>query len=148
MTWNWWNCHDELRDNDQKENGYESVTYEWIPIRPRWRGCDWIKPDDITADFTGETLLEFTVNDDAIVYVGHDEKIVKKPAWLADWKDTGEAVLGGYLGTEHSFRLFEKAFPKNAKVKLGPNGERPKDPRTGRPEGWIYITIVKRSSAR
>jgi len=40
MTWNWWNCHDELRDNDQKGNGYESVTYEWVPIRPRWRGCD------------------------------------------------------------------------------------------------------------
>jgi hypothetical protein len=112
------------------------------------RGCDWIKPDGLAAGFTGEVLLEFTVNDDAVVYVGHDENIVKKPAWLAGWKDTGEAVLGGYLGSEHSLRLFENAFPKNAKVKLGPNDERPKDPRTGRPEGWIYMTIVNRSSAR
>jgi hypothetical protein len=112
------------------------------------RGCDWIKPDNAAADFTGETLLEFTVTDKSVVYVGHDEKVAKKPAWLADWKDTGQSVLGGYFGTEHSFRLLEKAFPKGAKIKLGPNGERAKDPKTGRPEGWSYITIVKPSSAK
>jgi hypothetical protein len=112
------------------------------------RGCDWIKPDNAAADFTGETLLEFTVTDKSVVYVGHDEKVAKKPAWLADWKDTGQSVLGGYFGTEHSFRLLEKAFPKGAKIKLGPNGQRPKDPKSGRPEGWSYITIVKPSSAK
>lgn len=112
------------------------------------RGCDWIKPDNVAAEFAGEMLLEFSVTDNAIVYVGHDEKIAKKPAWLADWKDTDQSVLTGYLGNKHSLRLFEKAFPKGAKVKLGPNGEGPKDPETGRREGWIYITIVKPSSAR
>ncbi len=37
---------------------------------------------------------------------------------------------------------------KGAKVKLGPNGQRPQDPKTGRPEKWIYLTIVKPSSAK
>jgi len=41
----------------------------------------------------------------------------------------------------------ERAFPKNAKVKLGPNGEHSKD-RRERPDGWIYMTIVKPATAR
>ncbi|MSQ97274.1 MAG: hypothetical protein EXR98_22345 [Gemmataceae bacterium] len=90
------------------------------------RGCDWIRPDSDAVRFTGEKMLEFTVTDKAVVYVAHDEKIAKKPAWLADWKDTGDSLQGGYLGNERSFRMFSKAFPKDAKVTLGPNGERPK----------------------
>ena len=50
------------------------------------------------------------------------------------------------MGNENRFRLFAKAFSKGAKVTLGPNGERPKDPK-GKPEGWIYLTIVKRTVA-
>ena len=111
------------------------------------RGCDWIRPDSDAGRFTNDTLLEFTVTDNAVVYVAHDEKIAKKPAWRAEWKDTGEFVLGGFLGNENRFRLFEKAFSKGVKVKLGPNGERPKDPK-GRPKGWIYMTIVKRSAGK
>jgi len=109
------------------------------------RGCDWIRPDSDAVQFTKETLLEFAVTDNAVVYVAHDERIAKKPAWLAEWKDTGEFILGGFLGAEYRFRLFSKAFPKDAKVALGPNGERPKDAR-GRPEGWMYMTIVKKSA--
>jgi hypothetical protein len=108
------------------------------------RSCDWIRPDSDAVRFTGEKLLDFTVTDNAVVYVAHDEKIAKKPAWLAEWKDTGKFVLGGFLGNENRFRMFSKAFPKDAKVTLGPNGERPKDAK-GRPEGWMYMTIVKRS---
>ena len=111
------------------------------------RGCDWVRPDSDAVHFTKETLLEFTVTDKAVVYVAHDERIAKKPAWLADWKDTGEFVLGGFLGNEYRFRLFSKAFPKGEKVALGPNGERPKDSK-GRPEGWMYMTIVKRSVSK
>jgi hypothetical protein len=107
------------------------------------RGCDWIKPDNTSAEFAGDVLLEFTVSNDAVVYVAHDEKTAQKPAWLADWKDTGKFVQGGYLGNEQRFRLFEKKYAKGAKVRLGPNGERGKDPKTGRPVGWIYLTIVK-----
>jgi hypothetical protein len=107
------------------------------------RGCDWIKPDNLTLDFKGDVLLEFTVTDNATVYVAHDEKIAKKPSWLADWKDTGEEVLTGYLGNEHRMRLFEKAYLKNATVKLGPNGENSKIPGSNQPLGWMYITIVK-----
>jgi hypothetical protein len=114
-------------------------------VPERVRGCDWIRPDNLAMDFSGEVLLEFTVSKDAVVYVAHDETVPKKPDWLAEWKDTGEFVLGGYLGTERRFRLFEKTFPKDAKVKLGPNGENPKTgKRAGnRSAGWIYMTIVK-----
>jgi hypothetical protein len=111
------------------------------------RGCDWIKPDNLAMEFKGEVLLEFSVNQDAVVYVAHDEKIAKKPAWLVGWKDTGQFVLGGYLGNEHRFRLFEKTFPKDSRVKLGPNSENPMN-RSGRPDGWIYMTIVKPVTAR
>lgn len=108
------------------------------------RGCDWIRPDMAAVSFTNEPLLEFTVSDDAVVYVAHDERIVTKPAWLAEWKDTGEFLRGGILGNEDRLRLFSKPFPKGAKVALGPNGERPKGAK-GQPEGWMYMTMAKRA---
>jgi hypothetical protein len=117
------------------------------------RGCDWIVPDNHSVNFRGETLLEFTLSADATVYVGHDATIAKRPAWLADWKDTGEAVLVGYLGTERRLNLYEKAFAKNAKAKLGANSEEAADPNfpkevfLGR-ERVIYMTIVKPKEAK
>ncbi|MBM4216528.1 MAG: hypothetical protein FJ178_01545 [Gammaproteobacteria bacterium] len=85
-----------------------------------------------------------TVTDQATVYVAHDEKLAKKPDWLADWKDTGESFQGGFLGNERSFRLYEKAFPKEATVKLGPNGPKLETQEKSKLEPWIYLTIVKR----
>ena len=107
------------------------------------RGCDWIKPDNASLAFAGEVLMEFTLTDKATVYVAHDEKLAKKPAWLADWKDTGESLQGGYLGSERSFRLYEKAFLKGATVKLGPNGPKLETQDKSKVEPWIYLTIVK-----
>ena len=107
------------------------------------RGCDWIKPDNASPVFAGEVLMEFTLTDQATVYVAHDEKLAKKPDWLADWKDTGESLQGGYLGNERSFRLYEKAFPKGATVKLGPNGVSVEKQEKPQLLPWIYLTIVK-----
>ena len=107
------------------------------------RGCDWIKPDNASVAFAGEVLIEFTLTDQATVYAAHDEKLAKKPDWLADWKDTGEALQGGFLGNERSFRLYEKAFPKGATVKLGPNGSKLETQDKSKLEPWIYLTIVK-----
>jgi hypothetical protein len=107
------------------------------------RGCDWIRPDNASLAYTGEVLMEFTVTDKATVYVAHDEKLERKPAWLTDWKDTGESLQGGYLGNERSFRLFEKEFAKGAAVKLGPNGMNPPSSKKPGDAPWIYLTIVK-----
>jgi len=108
------------------------------------RGCDWIMADNASPAHTGEVLLEFTVTDQATVYVAHDEKLAKKPDWLADWKDTGESLQGGFLGNERSFRLYEKPFPQGATVKLSPNG--PSLEKQEKPQWlpWLYLTIVKR----
>ena len=107
------------------------------------RGCDWIKPDNASLAYTGEVLMEFTVTDKATVYVAHDEKLAKKPDWLADWKDAGESLQGGYLGNERSFRLYEKEYLKGATVKLGPNGAKLEPQEKSKLEPWIYLTIVK-----
>jgi hypothetical protein len=107
------------------------------------RGCDWIRPDNAAAAYTGEVLMEFTVTDQATVYVGVDGKLEQRPEWLAAWKDTGESLQGGYLGNERSFRLFAREFPQGTTVKLGPNGmnrDAPKRPDDG---PWIYLAIVK-----
>jgi predicted esterase len=107
------------------------------------RGCDWIKPDNASLAFAGEVLMEFTVTDKATVFVAHDERLAKKPAWLADWKDTGESLQGGFLGNERSFRIFAKEFPKGETVKLGPNGPKLETREKSKLEPWIYLTIVK-----
>ena len=107
------------------------------------RGCDWIKPDNASLAFAGEVLMEFTVTDKATVFVAHDERLAKKPAWLADWKDTGESLQGGFLGNERSFRIFAKEFPKGETVKLGPNGPKLETREKSKLDPWIYLTIVK-----
>ena len=107
------------------------------------RGGDWIMADNASLAFAGEVLIEFTLTNQATVYVAHDERLVKRPDWLCDWKDTGESLLGGYLGNERSFRLFDKEFPKGARVKLGPNGPKLETQEKSKLEPWIYLTIVK-----
>jgi hypothetical protein len=107
------------------------------------RGCDWIKPDNFSLAYTGEVLMELSVTENATVFVAFDEKLAKKPAWLADWKNTGESLQGGYLGNERSFRLYEKVFPPGATVRLGPNGTNPDTPKKTEYAPWIYLTIVK-----
>jgi hypothetical protein len=107
------------------------------------RGCDWIMADNASLGFEGEALMEFTVTDNATVYVAHDDTLAKKPAWLTDWKDTGESLQGGYLGNERSFRLYEKEFLKGATVKLGPNGASLEKQEKPQLLPWIYLTIVK-----
>ncbi|MFM7071134.1 MAG: hypothetical protein ACKO38_04985 [Planctomycetota bacterium] len=107
------------------------------------RGCDWIRPDNASLVYTGEVLLEFTVTDKATVYVAVDGRLERRPEWLVDWKDTGELLLGGYLGNERGFRLFEKEYPQGATVKLGPNGMNSDTPKKPDDAPWIYLTIVK-----
>ena len=52
-------------------------------------------------------------------------------------------MQGGYLGNERSFRLYAKAFPKGATVKLGPNGVSVEKQEKPQLLPWIYLTIVK-----
>ncbi len=115
-------------------------------VPKRVRGCDWIKPDGVAVEFTGDTLVEFTVTQDAVVHVGHEsnEEAVEIPAWLAGWTDTGEDVTVGYCGDEHRLRLFTKTFPSGTRVALGPNGAAKQDPKA---ERWPYITIAKPAAA-
>ena len=146
VSGNAWKIVANLKEGDnycmdwERSGGFRFTVLGVVPSLVR--GCDWIKPDSIAANFTGEVLLEFTVAENAIVYVAHDERIEKKPAWLGDWKDTGEVVQAGVLGTEQRLRLFEKSYPKNARVKLGQNGEI-SGKRVGERAGSIYLTIVK-----
>ena len=148
-----WKIAGNLKEGDTycTTHWYHSTAVGKVPSLVR--GYDWIVPDNQSVNFRGETLLEFTLSADATVYVGHDATIAKKPAWLADWKDTGEAVLVGYLGTEQRLNLYEKAFAKNAKAKLGANSEEAADPNFPKEAGLgrqrvIYMTIVKPKEAK
>jgi len=147
MSGDAWKIVADLKEGDNYcmgagANWYRPTCVGKVPALVR--GSDWIRPDNISADFKGETLMEFTVRDAAIVYVAHDEKIANKPAWLADWKDTGEVVQVGFLGNERRLRLFEKAFAKNVTVKLGRNRDLKEDAKASQnSDPWIYMTIVK-----
>lgn len=112
------------------------------------RGCDWIMADNASLTYAGEVLLEFAVTGKATVYVAHDEKLATRPDWLADWKDTGESLQGGYLGNERSFRIYEKAFPEGAVVRLGPNGPRSETAERSKQEPWIYLAIARPDTRR
>jgi formylglycine-generating enzyme required for sulfatase activity len=63
----------------------------------------------------GGILMEFTLTDKVTVFVAHDEKLAKKPAWLADWIDfeadhsvtlTDDYFIGQFEVTRGQFRRF------------------------------------------
>ena len=67
-------------------------------------------------------FLRFVVSRDATVYVGHDNRVRRKPEWLRRFKDTGREIET----TDVPFRLYRKDF-KAGTVTLGGNLSRKDD---------------------
>jgi hypothetical protein len=81
-------------------------------------GDTWIQDANGSKAFTGNPLVTFTVNQQADVFVGMDQR-VGRPAWLdATWSDTGLTETGTGPVT---YELFRKTFAAGS-VALDPVG--------------------------
>ena len=79
-------------------------------------GKTYIKTANDDKTSIGSAFLTFTINQDAIIYVAHDDRISAKPSWLTAFTDTGDNL--NIQGNAHS--LFKKSFP-SGQVSLGGN---------------------------
>ncbi|MDR6550069.1 hypothetical protein [Paenibacillus qinlingensis] len=98
---------------------YGDRTVVFSAVAPSVTGKTWIRPAMDSKAYTGTTLVSFTVNSNANVYVAHNDAITTKPSWLSTWTDTGADLTSNGL----TYSLFRKAYTSGSTVSLGNNGD-------------------------
>jgi hypothetical protein len=97
---------------------YADRTYTLNAAPSLVTGDTWIKDTNGSKAYTGNPLVTFTINQQANVYVGMDQR-AGRPSWLdSTWTDTGLTETGTGPVT---YELFQKTFPAGT-VSLGPVG--------------------------
>jgi len=97
---------------------YADRTYTLNAAPSLVTGDTWIKDTNGSKAYTGNPLVTFTINQQANVYVGMDQR-AGRPSWLdSTWTDTGLTETG--TGPV-AYELFQKTFPAGT-VSLGPVG--------------------------
>jgi hypothetical protein len=100
------------------ESVYIDRSYKFTDVPIYLGGKTYIKTANDDKASTGSNFLSFDVNQDVTVYVAHDDLIKSKPAWLASFTDTGDALVTTDL--DKSLSLYAKDFPAGT-VTLGGN---------------------------
>jgi hypothetical protein len=97
---------------------YIDRTYYFTDVPGYLAGETYIKTANDDKASSGSNFLSFDVNQGVTVYVAHDDYIKDKPAWLASFTDTGDALVTTDLNK--SLSLYAKDFPAGT-VTLGGN---------------------------
>lgn len=84
---------------------YTDRTYAFTSVASLG-GKTYIMTANNDKQSTASSYLTFTVNQDATVYVAHDNTITPKPSWLSSFTDTGENLATTDSGK--TFRLYRK----------------------------------------
>jgi hypothetical protein len=95
---------------------YGDRTYTLAAAPSLVLGAPWIRTAGASKVYAGNPLVTFTINQQADVFVGMDQR-AGRPAWLdATWSDTGltETATTGIV-----YEVFRKTFPAGP-VALGP----------------------------
>ncbi|MFC0512915.1 malectin domain-containing carbohydrate-binding protein [Mucilaginibacter angelicae] len=101
-------------DIGQKQYSDAWITFSDLP--PIFYGADWISTFNSAPAQTGS----FTLNADADVYVVMDAQAEQRPAWIADYENTGLFVKTDADGG-HQLPVYRKRFKMNDVVNLGEN---------------------------
>ena len=124
-----------LRANVQAgDQAYGDRNYLIDVIPDAYAGWDWLQTACDSKFFVGPVLVSFKLTTAADVYIAHDNRIVTKPEWMKEWKDTGDD-LADTEPIPTIFSIFKRSFPAGAVVELGPNG--------GSAGATQYIVIIK-----
>ena len=82
-------------------------------------GAEAIKPA-CDSKLVQSELAEFTVSEDAVIYVAADSRITDNlPQWLKDWTNSGNKIT---TSNDLTLILYKKAFKAGETVTLGTNG--------------------------
>jgi hypothetical protein len=95
---------------------YIDRTYTYNSV-PQWlKGSTYIKTANHDKGSSGDSFLSFDVNQNATIYVAHDDRSTIKPSWMNSFTDTGDNIVT----TDTTLSLFAKDFPAGT-VTLGGN---------------------------
>ncbi len=115
---NYWSVRSNIQANEQM---FGDRSYLIATLPNQYAGYDWIRTGCDSKKFYGKVMASFTVKDNATVYIAHDERIIPKPSWLADWKDTGDDLIDNQP-ERVVYSIYQKEFLANSIVSLGENG--------------------------
>ncbi len=128
----YWSVRSNIQVNEQM---FGDRSYLIASMPDKYAGYDWIRTGCDSKRFYGKVMASFKVKEDAAVYIAHDDRIVVKPAWMADWKDTGDDLTDNQTSPKVIYSIWEKSFAANSVVTLGENG--------GNTGATQFIVIVK-----
>jgi hypothetical protein len=111
---------------------YVDRTYEYGNLPDQLRGNAYIMTANDDKLSEEENFLRFNAGQPITVYVAHDDRIKVKPAWLAQFSDTGLD-----LSTDVPMSLFARNYAAGT-IRLGGNG--------GTNQSSMYAVVVSKST--
>ena len=82
-------------------------------------GAAWVETANSSKTFTGNTIVSFTINVSATVYVALDTRDAV-PSWMSSWHNTGMTLTDNQSSGTNTFNLYSMTFGAGT-VTLGPN---------------------------
>ena len=115
---------------------YTDREFTYGPIPPEVQGLTYIRTANDDKNSRGEVHLTFDLNLPATIYVAHDERLPRKPKWMADYTRT-ELLLPT---SDVPFRLY-KLDVLGGETVLGGNAE------NAGSRASMYQVLVQRTTA-
>ncbi len=104
---------DGLQDG---EKVYIDRSYNFSNVPSAINGATFIQTANTDKNSTGNSFLNFTVDQPVTVYVGHDARVTLKPSWLNSFTNTGMNLVT----SDTTLTLFSQSFPAGP-ITLGGN---------------------------
>lgn len=95
---------------------YIDRAFTFTAVPQSFRGLDFLRTANNDKDSSGDGFIAFTVNQAVDIHVAYDVRPSQRPAWLADWTDSGAELVS----SDTRLRLYRKSFPMG-EVLLGGN---------------------------
>lgn len=128
---NYWSVRSNIQANEQM---FGDRSYLIASLPSQYAGYEWIRTGCDSKKFYGKVMVSFTVKENSTVFIAHDDRIIPKPAWLSDWKDTGDDLTDNQ-SQRVIYSIYQKTFLANSIVSLGENG--------GSSGATQFIVIIK-----
>lgn len=117
-----WSIEQNLRPGDfvAGDRMTGSKAYRFTSVPTEIQGREWIRSAVASRSATNDDLLSFYVTAEVDVYVAHDARISRRPAWLTEtFEPTGLTVSDDQ---PVAWELFRARFPAGSRVVTGSNG--------------------------
>ena len=82
------------------------------------KGADFLQTSVSSNNYSKSIIANFTIGEDATLYVAHSILVEKKPEWLLEYQTTNQFIKTR-LG---DFEIFSKKLKSGEEILLGNNG--------------------------